>query len=69
MSVFEWWSRHEIVALDGGSLFVSKYVDSIRKQAALVVRDGGQQVAVAYFRDEEVARDIAERFFGGVVTP
>lgn len=63
--IFLWTSRHELEAA-AGSLFVAKYVDSIRKQAALVYRTGSSQSVVAYFRDEDIAKDIAEQFFGGV---
>ena len=61
-----WMSKSSAVAKDGTALSVVKYDDKVRKQAALVLDDERQSVVVAYFRDEDEARRVADLFFGGV---
>lgn len=69
MGLYRWVSRHEYVAPDGAALRIAAIDPKVRKRVALMVEDCAESVVVAYFQDEEVARDIADRFFGGTVTP
>lgn len=65
--LYVWTSQHAL-AIDGARamLSVTKYDDKIRKQAALVMDDETGSAVVAYFRDEDEARRVADLFFGGV---
>lgn len=73
MSFLRWTTRCEWQNTDTlQTLSIEKYDDRIRKGAALVVREGGAVNVVnvvAYFRNEDDARRVAEVFFGGVREP
>lgn len=65
---YEWESIKEMshTAAPQVSYSIMKYDQSIRKQAALVRRDGVQSKAIAWFPSEQDALDFCEMLLGGV---
>ena len=65
MSIFKWYSR-SVFRVGEVTYSVAKYDDKIRIQPALIRESDGSAKAIAYFVNEDAAKQFCKEVLGGV---